>query len=163
MTDLPITGVLFVCLGNICRSPLAEGVFLHHARARGVHTEFDIDSCGTAHWHIGSPPDERSVAVAAAHGVTLPSVGRQLNPVTDFARFDWIIPMDVANAEDILAEGAQPERVRLLLSFHPEMRALQREDQQVPDPYYGGQRGFRNVYEMIDAACAAMLDEFLED
>ena len=157
------TGVLFVCLGNICRSPLAEGVFMHLARERGALERFRIDSCGTGGWHVGSPPDKRARAVAARHGVELPSRARKLDPASDFGSFDLLIPMDTANKRDLLDEGARSECVRLLRSFDPALRGMADHDLQVPDPYYGGDDGFNEVFAMVRDACAGMLDELLAD
>lgn len=148
------TSVLFVCLGNICRSPLAEGVFLHLARERGVDGAFRVDSCGTGGWHAGERPDPRSLAVAKKHGVELPGRARKYDPPADNA-LDWLIPMDVSNRDDLLDAGAPKERVRLLRSFD----AARSGPLDVPDPYYGGPGGFDEVYEMVRAACAGMLDE----
>jgi protein-tyrosine phosphatase len=158
-TDRQPTGVLFVCLGNICRSPLAEGLFLHLADERGVADRFLVDSCGTGGWHIGEPPDKRARAVAKKHGVHLPSRARRLDPAADWERFHWLIPMDLSNRRDLLAEGAPSERVRLLRSFDPALAGGHEKDMQVPDPYYGAGDGFEVVFEMVRAACAGMLDE----
>jgi len=152
--------VLFVCLGNICRSPLAEGLFLHLARERQVDHHFEVDSCGTGHWHVGSRPDGRALAVARKHGVELPSVARQIDPDTDFDRFALIIPMDRQNLGDILRAGADEQRVRLLRSFDPAMKAKPEGALDVPDPYFGGPDGFDEVFTMIRAACLGMLDHF---
>lgn len=120
MTDAAVpTRVLFVCLGNICRSPLAEGLFLHVAQQRGLAHRVQADSCGTGHWHVGQRPDARALEVAHRHGVHLPSIGRQLDPERDFASFDWVVPMDRSNLRDLLRLGARPERTRLMMSFHP--------------------------------------------
>ena len=152
------TSVLFVCLGNICRSPIAEGVFLHLARERGVAERYRVDSCGTGGWHAGERPDPRSLAVAEKNGVELPGLARKYAPETDNA-FDWIIPMDVSNRDDLLASGAPRERTRLLRSFDPELAGRADHTIEVPDPYYGGPSGFDEVYAMVLRACAGMLDE----
>lgn len=156
-------GVLFVCLGNICRSPLAAGVFLHHARLRGVAHRFDVDSCGTGGWHAGAAPDPRSVAVAALRSITLDHRARQLDARRDFARFHHILAMDRSNLRDIAAAGetlgVAHARVRLLRSFDP--NAGCHENGEIPDPYYGGQDGFERVFSMIDSSCAALLENIL--
>lgn len=159
MSDTP-TSVLFVCLGNICRSPLAEGVFLHLARERGVHGAFDVDSCGTGGWHAGERPDPRSLAVAKKHGVELPGRARKYAPRSDNA-FDWLIPMDASNRDDLIDAGAPRDRVRLLRSFDPMLAGMPERSLDVPDPYYGGPGGFDEVFEMVRTACAGMLDELL--
>ncbi len=148
-------GVLFVCMGNICRSPLAEGVFLRKADGRGAADRFLVDSAGTGGWHTGARADPRVREVAGRHGVTLAGTARQVCPA-DFDRFDHIICMDDANRDDLLDRGAPPQRIRLLLEIDP--RQSMRE---VPDPYYGGVDGFEAIYEMIDNACEALLVELL--
>jgi protein-tyrosine phosphatase len=153
--ELPGASVLFVCLGNICRSPLAEGIFLHLARERGVLERLRVDSCGTGGWHVGNPPDPRSVAVAAKHGIVLPSRARKLDPAGD-AAFDWIIAMDRQNQKDLLRAGLPAERVKLMMGFHPEPPM-----DEVPDPYYGGDEGFEQVYQMLVGACEGLLNAAL--
>jgi protein-tyrosine phosphatase len=147
-------GVLFVCLGNICRSPLAEGIFIHLARERGVLERFRVDSCGTGGWHAGERADPRSIAVAAKHGIELPSIARRFDPRRDPVDFRWLIPMDEQNHRDLLGHGVSAEKLCLMLDFHPSppMR-------EVPDPYYGGADGFDKVYEMLRGACEGMLDK----
>lgn len=156
------TGVLFVCLGNICRSPLAEGVFLCLAGKRRIADRFDVDSCGTGGWHVGEAPDPRTIEVATKHGVRLPSIARVLDPHEDFTRFGWIIPMDRQNKHDLLAEGAPAARVRLLRSYDPALAGAPEEELDVPDPYWDEADGFDLVYEMIRAACVGMLAELTE-
>lgn len=166
----PQVGVLFVCLGNICRSPLAEGIFLHHARSRGVADLFDVDSCGTGGWHADAVPDPRSIAVAALRSITLDHRARQLDPRSDFIRFHHVLAMDRSNFRDIVAAGethgiAAPN-IRLMLAPGPvsEGTDLPRTDQiDVPDPYYGGADGFERVFEMLDFSCKALLEELLEN
>lgn len=147
-------GVLFVCLGNICRSPLAEGIFIHIARERGVLDRFRVDSAGTGGWHVGNPPDPRSVAVARKHGIELPSRARTFDDgLRESERFEWLIAMDRENEADMLARGAPRERVHLMMSFHPNPPT-----DVVPDPYYGGPNGFDEIYELLTAACEGLLD-----
>lgn len=151
------TSILFVCAGNICRSPLAEGIFLHLARARGVADRFDVDSAGTLAWDTaGLPADPRMRRVAAEQGVELGSIARRVDEERDFERFDLILCADEDNRDQLLWMGAPPARVRLLLAFDP--NAVRQE---VPDPYLGGEAGFRQVYRMVESACAALLDELL--
>ncbi len=145
--------VLFICMGNICRSPLAEGVFVHKARQRGLSERFLVDSAGLGGWHAGEPPDPRARAVAAANQVTLSSRARQIQK-PDFETFDHLICMDEENHDRLLTLGAPIEKLRLLLELDP--RAPMRE---VPDPYYGGQDGFELVFRLIDSACDALLDQ----
>ncbi len=156
------TRVLFVCLGNICRSPLAEGVFQHLVEARGLAAHYRIDSAGTGGWHVGESPDKRSIAVAKKNGVALTSRARQVAP-SDFEEFDHIVAMDRENLLDLQAlrrGSAAPgqARLHLLRDFDPEPG-----DRQVPDPYYGGADGFDHVYAMVRRSCEAMLDALEAD
>lgn len=149
-------GILFVCMGNICRSPLAEGVFRHHAARRGASGRFLVDSAGTGDWHVGEPPDERMVSVARSHGVVLAGRARQV-AASDFARFDHLVCMDQSNLDFLEQRGAPEEKLRLLLAADP---ASARRD--VPDPYYGDADGFETVFTLVERACAALLDELLD-
>ena len=150
--------VLMVCLGNICRSPLAEGLLIHLARERDVGHLLRVDSCGTGDWHIGNPPDRRSLDVALRHGVNLPSRARQFDPVAGVNGFDLLVAMDASNRETLIARGTPEDRVVMMLDFHPELVG---ED--VPDPYYGGPDGFENVYEMVRTACEGLLERLLSN
>ncbi len=153
--DTPRTSVLFVCLGNICRSPLAEGVFLHLVEEAGLSDRFEVDSAGTGSWHVGELPDARASLVASEHGVELVSRARQLTD-DDLQHFDWVIAMDRENLRNIErmadATGSDAE-VRLLREFDPSG-----EGEDVPDPYYGGASGFENVYEMVHRSCTTLLE-----
>lgn len=157
MTTPEKTGVLFLCLGNICRSPLAEGIFIHRAAERGVIDRFLVDSAGTGGWHAGERPDPRSVAVARRHGVDLPGRARKLVGDEDGQRFELVLAMDAQNARDAVEMGVPASRVRLMRSFDPTADA----GAEVPDPYYGGDRGFDDVYDMLVRACDGLLDELL--
>ncbi len=148
--------ILFVCLGNICRSPLAESVFRHLARERGVEDRFEIDSAGTSGYHAGSPPDRRSAATALARGVEVAGRSRQLT-ARDLRRFDYVIAMDAENLQEIEALHATAggtARVHRLREWDPE-----RSGPDVPDPYYGGERGFDDVLDQVENACRELLDE----
>jgi len=153
--DQPVR-LCFVCLGNICRSPLAEGLFIRMARDRGSLDRFEVDSCGTGDWHVGERPDPRAQAVARKHGINLPSLGRQIDPEHD-SRHDLLLAMDRSNAHGIVAAGLPEARVRLLLSFDPESEP----GAEVPDPYFGGGDGFDRVHAMLMRACAGLLDRCL--
>lgn len=159
------TSILFVCLGNICRSPLAEGLFIHLARERGVLDRFSVDSAGTGGWHVGNRADPRMRTTAKQYGVELVSRARKVDPGSDFPMltgeggFDWLIAMDRSNRDDLLDLGAPEDRVRLLRSFDPALKGKPDHALEVPDPYYGGDDGFEQVYHMVRAACAGMLDE----
>jgi protein-tyrosine phosphatase len=142
--------ILFVCLGNICRSPTAEGVMRHLLRERGMEDEVEVESAGTGSWHVGSPPDERSTEAARRRGIALEGAARQVRP-EDFDDFDLIVAMDHSNLGDLLDLAPDDEargRVRLLL-----------DDADVPDPYYGGPGGFDEVLDLVQEACERLLDE----
>jgi protein-tyrosine phosphatase len=152
------TGVLFVCLGNICRSPLARFIFDDLAASRGVAHRFDVDSCGTGAWHAGEGADPRTIAVARLHGLSPTHTARQLDPAIDFRRFHLLLAMDLSNRANLLAAGAPPASVRLLRSFDPALATAPESHLSVPDPYYGGPDGFEHMYRMIHAACVGLLD-----
>lgn len=156
MSNSGTTGVLFVCLGNICRSPLAKFIFLDLATKAGTAERFKVDSCGTSSYHAGDDADPRTLAVARARGLTCTHCARPLR-VTDFADFDYLIAMDLKNRADMLRLGAPPERVHLLRSFDPALAGQNDDALIVPDPYYGGPDGFDRMYDMIDAACRGLL------
>jgi protein-tyrosine phosphatase len=140
--------ILFVCMGNICRSPTAEGVMRRLIEEAGL--DIEVDSAGTGGWHAGEPPDDRATLAARRRGVTLAGAARQVKPA-DFRRFDMLIALDRSNLRDLLALAPDEEaaaKVRLLVA-----------DADVPDPYYGGDRGFENVLDMVEAACRELLDE----
>jgi protein-tyrosine phosphatase len=150
--------LLFVCLGNICRSPTAEGVMRHVVEEAGMQQRVTLDSAGTGSWHIGSAPDERARAAAAGRGVELAGQARQVRP-QDFEEFDLILAMDRANERDLraLAPDGDAEKVRLLREFDPASAGT--ADLDVPDPYYGPGGGFEAVFDLVDAACRGLLDE----
>lgn len=157
--DDPVS-VLFVCLGNICRSPLAEGVFLELVREEGLDHRFEVDSAGTGAYHVGESPDPRSADVARRNGFELRGSARQATP-RDLETFDYVLAMDRSNLRNLesLGESAPSSSVRLLREFDPEADG----DLDVPDPYYGGPGGFDRIYEMIDRSCRVLLDEILEE
>jgi protein-tyrosine phosphatase len=147
--------VLFVCLGNICRSPLAEGIFAHLVRERGLEGRYLADSAGTGDWHVGQPPDRRAIAAAQKRGVPLPSIGRQVRR-KDFEEFDLIVAMDKNNRRDLesLAPAAQRHKIKLMREYEP----AEDRGADVPDPYYGGPYEFDSVYEMLRRCCERLLD-----
>ena len=148
-----MTKVLFVCLGNICRSPLAEALFRKHVEERGLQDKYTIDSCGTAAYHVGDEPDSRSRANARKNGLEYTHRGRQVNS-SDFEEFDVIIPMDVSNEANLQKEDPTgTARIELMRNYDPG-----HEGEDVPDPYYGGEQGFQNVFEILDRSTANLLD-----
>ena len=151
-------GVLFVCLGNICRSPLAEAIFLDKIERKGVRDRFLVDSAGTGSWHVGQRADPRTIEVASRYDISVPSIGRQVKP-GDFERFDLLLAMDRSNEKDLLKAGAPSERLRLMMSFHPEHTD---NPSDVPDPYWGEGDGFERVYRMLDVACDGLIGAMLE-
>ena len=142
-----MTKVLMVCLGNICRSPLAEGIL----KSKLPESTFLIDSAGTANYHVGNPPDRRSIAVGKKYGIDISNLkGRQFG-VNDFDTFDLIYVMDESNYRNVISMARTEQdksKVKFILN---EIYANQNYD--VPDPYYGGDHGFENVYKMLDEAC----------
>jgi protein-tyrosine phosphatase len=147
----------FVCLGNICRSPTAEGIMLHLVAGAGLADRFSIESAGTSAYHVDEPPDPRSFATAKARGVHLPSRARQFVRA-DFARFDYVLAMDDQNRVNL-------QRLTPDLEAHAKVHLLRRFDPRtpgggnVPDPYYGGAGGFDQVFDICEAACRGLLIE----
>lgn len=148
--------VLFVCMGNICRSPSGEGVFKHYVEQQGAKERFYIDSAGTYAYHVGEPADKRMRQVAAQRGYSLDSIARKVE-VEDLAQFDLVVPMDSDNLYDLesLAGGAK-SHIRLLGSFLDGHDGNNTTAPSVPDPYYGGMDGFEIVLDMIEKACPGM-------
>jgi protein-tyrosine phosphatase len=149
--------ILFVCMGNICRSPTAEGVMRRLLDEAGLADGVDVESAGTGGWHAGEPPDERATLAARRRGVTLEGAARQVRS-DDFRRFDLLIALDRSNLRELLLRAPDEdaaEKVRLLREFDPAAAG----DLDVPDPYYGGDRGFETVLDMVEAACRGLIDE----
>jgi len=151
--------VLFVCLGNICRSPTAEGVFRHVVREAGLLEHIEIDSAGTHAYHIGEPPDARAQAAARRRGIDLSALRGRRAEATDIERFDYVLAMDAENYENLLAicPLGLEHKVRLFLEFAPE-----RPEREVPDPYFGGDAGFDRVLDMIEEAAQGLLADLRE-
>lgn len=153
-------GVLFVCLGNICRSPLAEGVFRQLVDEAGLARRFEIDSAGTSAFHAGDPPDSRTVEVARRRGLELEHAARQIE-LDDFRRFHYVVVMDASNHGKVRALEARVEgraEVHMLRSFDGDAG----DDLDVPDPYFGGPDGFEDVHDMVERACAGLLHHIRE-
>lgn len=159
MSSQSIPSVLFVCMGNICRSPTGEGVFRSHLADHGLGDAVEVDSAGTIAYHAGEPADPRMRSAAERRGYRLDSRARRVRP-DDLDRFDLIVAMDRQNLADLrdlaAVHGAASDKLRLLSDFLLEGGAAD-----VPDPYYGGAQGFETVLDMIEAACPALLDELV--
>jgi protein-tyrosine phosphatase len=152
----PGVSLCFVCLGNICRSPTAEGVMKAVLRREGLERRVSVESAGTADYHTGELPDRRSRSAALARGLSLDSRASQFTPA-DFGRFDYVLAMDEANARDLRAIAPDPtarEKVRLFRSFDP----ASPPGAAVPDPYNGGADGFEHVLDLCEAACEGLLE-----
>jgi protein-tyrosine phosphatase len=179
--DEPVVRVCFVCLGNICRSPTAEAVMRHLVGEAGLDQHIEIDSAGTAAYHVGDPPDRRSAAEAERRGVPMTGQARRFHP-GDFEYYDLVLAMDSANLADLRDLARTPahrDKVRLLRTFdsgivdRAEDRAddgppgsdpgWDRLDLDVPDPYYGEGDGFALVFDLVDAACRGLLDHLREE
>ncbi len=154
--------VLFVCLGNICRSPAAEAVFLNQINDKGIADQFFVDSAGTGPWHAGRPADSRMRLAAERRGILIKSIARQIT-VEDLKNFDLILTMDDDNYEHlrVLASEAGLEdisKIRPMLSFSSNPNITE-----VPDPYYGGEKGFDKVLDLLDDACVGLLSKLIPD
>lgn len=150
-----MASVLFVCLGNICRSPTAHAVFSHQVEAAGLKDRIFIDSAGTGSWHVGEPPDARATATAMLRGYDLSPLRARQVTESDFTSFDYILAMDHSNLVQL--EHMRPKDYRghlgLFLDFHPQPPL-----REVPDPYYGGEDGFEEVLDLVEAAGLGLLD-----
>jgi protein-tyrosine phosphatase len=147
--------ILFVCLGNICRSPMAEGIFADLVDKAGLSHQFEIDSAGTGDWHLGELADIRSRNVAQAHEIALTHRARLIQP-SDFEHFDLILGMDeqnIFNLNRLASTAEQGAKIRLLRDFDPQGRG------EVPDPYYGGIEGFERMYQMLLRCARQLLTE----
>ena len=146
--------VLFVCMGNICRSPTAHGVFRDLVQREGLSDQIEIDSAGTHSYHVGSPPDNRAQATARSRGFDLSDLRARRAESIDFERFDYVIAMDYDNHSGLSAicPSGFESRLHMFMSFAP-----QRGAKEVPDPYYGGDQGFENVFDMVTDASEGLL------
>ena len=150
--------ILFVCMGNICRSPTAEGVFRHALRSRAPDLDVEVASAGTHDYHVGSPPDRRAIEAALRRGVDLAALRARMVSTRDFEYYDLILAMDEENYAELQrrAPPARRERVRLIMDYAPQaaLRA-------VPDPYYGGAQGFEQVLDLLEEAAEGLLQSML--
>jgi len=154
----PPRSVLFVCLGNICRSPTGEAVLKKLADARGLSDQIRIDSAGTGSWHVGARADPRMRGAGAQRGYKLDSIGRQFT-VEDFESFDLILAMDFENFNNLSVldpSGAHADKLKLFCDFIPDSHI-----RDVPDPYYGGPDGFEKVIDLIEEGCHNILDHMV--
>lgn len=148
--------VLFVCMGNICRSPTAHGVFRALVQRERLDDNISIDSAGTHAYHVGSPPDRRAAATAASRGVDLSDLVARRVETEDFEVFDYLLAMDQENFLSLseMCPDQHIEKVHMFMDFAPHMRT-----REVPDPYYGGAAGFERVYDLVEAASEALLED----
>lgn len=147
--------ILFVCLGNICRSPLAEGILRNKAAEQGLNIE--VDSCGTAGYHIGEQPDPRSIAKAKEYGIDISMLRGRKFSKSDFDTFDRILVMDKSNYADVIdlaKDTNHQSKVEMVLNIGQNSNYLN-----VPDPYYGGEEGFQEVYDLLDKACDLIIEQ----
>ena len=151
-----MTSVLFVCLGNICRSPLAEGVFRKLIIDNNLAKRISVDSAGTGSWHIGNPPDKRAQATALTHGIDNSGLRARQISSSDFDRFEYIIAMDNSNKSDLLSLSPKSatNRVHLFMDFSSNPTSSE-----VPDPYYGGDEGFEQVFSIIETGSSGLFAE----
>ena len=148
--------VLFVCLGNICRSPTAEGVFRHILREEGMEKYVSTDSAGTHAYHVGEPPDRRAQATARGRGIDLSDLRARKALAEDFERFDYVLAMDSENYHNLslICPPEHAEKLKMFLEFAPHLNCSD-----VPDPYYGGEQGFEQVFDMVEHASRGLLED----
>ena len=148
--------VLFVCMGNICRSPTADGVFRALVQSEGLDDAISIDSAGTHAYHVGKPPDERAQETARSRGIELSDLVARRVEAGDFSVFDYVVAMDQDNymALSEICPDPHVDKIHMFMDFAPQMRT-----REVPDPYYGGAAGFERVFDLVDAAANGLLEE----
>ncbi|MCW8964960.1 MAG: low molecular weight phosphotyrosine protein phosphatase [Gammaproteobacteria bacterium] len=151
--------VMFVCMGNICRSPTAHGVFRKLVQDEGYADDIYIESSGTIAYHVGEPPDSRAQQTARQRGLDMSDLRAQKVKASDFEEFDYILPMDRDNYDSLISSSSPEhhEKIKMFLSFAPSVAS-----REVPDPYYGGASGFDQVFDMVEAGSRGLLDEIIE-
>ena len=157
MSESPLIRVMFVCMGNICRSPVAEGVFRHVATEMGVFDYYEVASSGTGAWHVGQKPDRRMREAAKRHGVSLEDQRAQQFEFGDLSYYDVILAMDsdnLSNIKHLDRQDIYAEKIKLFRSYDPEPGDLQ-----VPDPYFGGEQGFEHVYQIVERTVRKLIEE----
>lgn len=156
--DTAVVNILFVCLGNVCRSPMAEGLLRHMVRQAGLVKRFTINSAGLGSWHVGHPPDERAREALAIRGVEISDLRARQIASTDFETFDVIVAMDRSNRQSLikLSPVSQQHKIRLLMEYAPNLGV-----REIPDPFFGGRKGFDYVTQMIDTGCRGLLQSYL--
>ena len=158
MGDKSTIRILFVCMGNICRSPTAEGAFRHVVEEAGLSDRFQIDSAGTHAYHVGEPADRRARAAAERRGISLEGISARRVESKDFQQFDYVLAMDRLNHVTLVdrADAEHHDKIRLFLEFAPGT------EDEVPDPYYGGSAGFERVLDLVEEASRGLLETLRE-
>ena len=151
-----VSGILCVCLGNICRSPMAEGILRHHSKKMGSMNQISIDSAGTGSWHLGDPPDNRATRVAANHGIDISGLRARQVEVGDFQKFKLILAMDQQNLNDLAV--LSPSRHNCELAMYLNYAGIDNQD--VNDPYYGNLDDFEKVFNLIDKTAQSILEKY---
>ncbi len=153
--------IMFVCLGNICRSPLAHAVFQHLVNLKNLSSQFNLDSSGTSAYHIGEPADSRMIMTARNYGILIDHLVRQFKR-PDFERYDLIMAMDRQNYSDIIRLSSNEkdhQKVKLFREYDPKLTLVK----DVPDPYFGGENGFDNVFKIVSRTCENLLSVIMKD
>lgn len=150
--------VLFVCLGNICRSPLAEAIFNHKVNQKGIKQRITSNSAGTAHYHVGEPPDPRTITIAQKNNILIDHVGQQFKQ-HHATEYDYLIAMDYSNRRDMIHEmNNEPNSLYQMRDFDPHGKGLD-----VPDPWYGGLDGFKEVFQILDRSSENLLNYIVRE
>ena len=153
--------LLFVCLGNICRSPAAEAVFLSQIKTKGVEDLFEVDSAGTGSWHVGNQADSRMIVAAQRRGIEIKSIARQIK-ISDLTKFNLILTMDRSNFEDVISLSEKDNNINHIAEIKPILAYSKNINLlDVPDPYYGGEKGFDDVLDILDDAISCLLAELI--